>query len=384
MSAQRELRHGMVVADEADGGGVADLVHDIDATARLFDAEAATGKDFLVALGMQLGEALAELKLLTVDHDGAVGALLPFHGIGRQGVAVDAEEVTHAGAFQLQIAGHAVVRGDVDDVLLHVAENPAQHVIEMYADVSGDAAALVDVALPRGIVPVAARGDVSQVDVVDLILGSFFHLFLQCLDLVVETQLKDGVGLMALTFLHLLEGVDVPRVEHKGLLADDVSTEAQAVARVGVMQVVGRADAHVVDGGAAVAQLGVVTVEELLFGEEGSLGEVAVHDADAVVPVVGGDEGVTRVFDGFEVARGDVAADADECEILHELYFFSETNLKQIFNKSLSLFSNSLSAGPNRARRGRFFEAWFCENSEQILLRKIYGRFASNLNYKLD
>ena len=323
MSAQRELRHGVVVADETDGGGVADLVHDIDATACLFDAEAATGQDLLVTLGMQLSEALAELKLLAVDHDGTIGALLPFYGIGRQSVAVDAEEVTHAGAFQLQVAGHTVVRGDVDDVLLHVAEDPAQHIIKMYADVGGDAAALVDVTLPRGIVPVAARGDVGQVDVVDLVLGTFFHLFLQRFDLVVETQLKDGVGLMALTFLHLLEGIDVPRVEHQRLLADDVGAEAQAVTRVGIVQVVGRADAHVVDVGAAVAQLGVVPVEELLLGEEGSLGEVAVHDADAVAPVVGGDEVVTCVFDGFEVARGDVAADADECEILHYFLFAS-------------------------------------------------------------
>ena len=64
MSAQRELRHGVVVADETDGGGVADLVHDIDATACLFDAEAATGQDLIVTLGMQLSEALAELSVL--------------------------------------------------------------------------------------------------------------------------------------------------------------------------------------------------------------------------------------------------------------------------------------------------------------------------------
>ena len=62
-------------------------------------------------------------------------------------------------------------------------------------------------------------------------------------------------------------------------------------------------------------------------GEEGSLGEVAVHDADAVALVVGGDEGVTRVFDGFEVARGNVASHADYCKVFHG---YLETNLKQI------------------------------------------------------
>ena len=126
---------------------------------------------------------------------------------------------------------------------------------------------------------------------------------------------------MSLTLFHLLQGVNVPRVEHNGLLADDIGTKTQAVAHVGIVQIVGRADAHIVDIGAAVAQLGIVTVEELLLGEEGSLGEVAVHDAYAVAFVVGGDKVVAGVFDGFQVARGDVAADADDCEILHYFCF---------------------------------------------------------------
>lgn len=327
MATQRQFRHGMIVTREADGLGISNLVDDVDAVAGFFDAETATSEDFLVALGMKLSEALAEFELIAVDHDGAVGALFPFHGIRRQGVGVDAEEVTHTGALQLKVTRHTVVRGYVDDVLLHVTKDPTQHVIKMHADVGGDAAALVDVALPRGIIPIAARGDVGQVDIVDLILGTFFHFLLQRLDLVVKTQLKDGVGLMALTLLHFLEGVDIPRVEHEGLLADDIGTEAKAVARVGVVQIVGRADAHIIDVGTAITQLGVVTVEELLFCEEGSLGEVAVHDAYAVALVVSGDEGVTRVFDGFEVARGYVASHADYCKVFHG---YLETNLKQI------------------------------------------------------
>ena len=155
MPAQRELGHGMVVTGEADGLGVADLIHNVDTTTRLFDAETTTRQNLLVALGVQLGEALAELKLLAIDGDGAESALLAFHGIRRQGVGIDAEEVTHTGTLQLQIAGHAVVRGHMDDILLHITENPTQHVVEMHANVGGDAAAFVDVALPRGVVPVA-------------------------------------------------------------------------------------------------------------------------------------------------------------------------------------------------------------------------------------
>lgn len=148
MPAQWQLGHGVIVADEANGLGVADLIDDVDAATGIFQAEAVTSQNVFIALRVKLCETLAELKLLTVNHDGAIGALLPFHGIGWQGVGVDAEEVTHAGTFQLQIASHTVVRSHVDDVFLHIAENPAQHVVEMYADISGNTSTLVDITLP--------------------------------------------------------------------------------------------------------------------------------------------------------------------------------------------------------------------------------------------
>ena len=65
-----------------------------------------------------------------------------------------------------------------------------------------------------------------------------------------------------------------------------------------------------------------MTVEEFLLGEEGCLGKVAVHDAYAVAFVVGGDEGIACVFNGFKVARGNVAANADYREVFHLLIGF--------------------------------------------------------------
>jgi hypothetical protein len=54
-----------------------------------------------------------------------------------------------------------------------------------------------------------------------------------------------------------------------------------------------------------------MTVEELLFGKERSLGEVAVHYPDAVVFIVCGNQGVSCVFYRFEVTRRYVTADTD-------------------------------------------------------------------------
>ena len=200
----------MVVADKADGFGVADVVDDVDAASCLFYAEAMTGKDFLVALSMQLGEALTELKLLAIDGDGAEGTFLSFHGIGRQGVGVNAEEVTHTGALHLQITRHTVVRGHVDDVLLHGSEDIAEHVVEMDAYVGGNAAAFVHIPFPGGVVPVATGGDVGEVHIVDFVRIAVIDLLFQGDDGGVQSELQDIIDMVAGLLFHLGQSVNVP------------------------------------------------------------------------------------------------------------------------------------------------------------------------------
>ena len=94
----------------------------------------------------------------------------------------------------------------------------------MHADIGGHTTALIDVAFPRGIIPIAARSDIGQVDVVDMVFRPFVDLFLQLLDLVVQAQLKDIVSLVTLSLFHFFEGIDVPRIEHEWLFADDITT----------------------------------------------------------------------------------------------------------------------------------------------------------------
>jgi hypothetical protein len=87
-------------------------------------------------------------------------------------IVIDAQEPADAGALQLEVAGGAVVLMEVYDILFEVAEDPDQHVEEVHADVGGDAAGFADVSLPGGVVPVAARGQVSKVDIVYLVRRS--------------------------------------------------------------------------------------------------------------------------------------------------------------------------------------------------------------------
>ena len=161
MLMQRQGRQRVILAMQPEGRGVADVVNHLDGGAGVLEAEAAAIEDVLVAEGMQLGEALAELESLVADGDGAVGAAaFGFDGLG-QGVGVDAEEPAHAGALELEVARGAVVGVEVYDVAAQGAEDPLQHVEEVDADVGGYAAGFAHFALPTGIVPIAAGGDVG-------------------------------------------------------------------------------------------------------------------------------------------------------------------------------------------------------------------------------
>ena len=148
MFAQRQLGQGVVIADKPNRRGVTDFVNDFDATACFFYTEPTTCQDFLIALGVQVCETYAKLKLLPIDYDGTISTLLPFHSIGWKCFGIDAEEITYASAFQFKIASHTVVRRNMNDVFLHITKNPAEHIIEMHPNIGSDTAALIDVTLP--------------------------------------------------------------------------------------------------------------------------------------------------------------------------------------------------------------------------------------------
>ena len=99
MSAQRQFGHRVIVSDKANRLCVADFVNNVDATACLFNAKAATSKDFLVTLRMQLRKALAELKFLPVNLQGTVSTLLPFHGVRWKRICIDTEKITYTGTL---------------------------------------------------------------------------------------------------------------------------------------------------------------------------------------------------------------------------------------------------------------------------------------------
>ena len=317
MALARQHGQGMVVAFQADGRGVADVIDNLDAGTHLLQTEALAAQNLPVALGVQVGEAVAELERLAIDHDLPERRPPALRNLFGKRVPVDTQEVTNPGPVESDEAGHTVVGGDMHDVFLHLAENMAQHIVEVDADIGGNAAALALRTLPAGEIPVAPRGDVSQVNIIYDIVRSVIHLFLQRDYFRMKPQLQNVVDPLARLFLNGLQNVHIPWIQHQRFLADDIRAQAQGVARVRVVKVVRRADGDNVQLVVRSLHLRHMAVEKLHFGEKGRLGKIAVDNADTVGFVIRGNHLVPSIFNSFQMSRGHITAHSENGEILH-------------------------------------------------------------------
>lgn len=227
-------------------------------------------------------------------------------------IAVDAEEPSHAGVFELEEAGSAVCFAQMHDVFFGRPEDPGEHIEEVHPDIGGHASCLLHIAFPRLKVPFSAAGDVGKVHVVHLSGRSGFNLPFQVLYSRVEAQLQDGIDLFARFLFNFLQGIQVPGVEHQRLFADGVAAVAQRHTDMGIVQVVGAADAYIIDAALPVpAQLVEVAVEALGFRKKFCIRKIAVHNADSIVRIERTHQVVPGFLDGFHVAWGNVACGTD-------------------------------------------------------------------------
>ena len=170
----------------------------------------------------------------------------------------------------------------MDDILLHRSEDPLQHIVEMHAYIRSYTAGLMHITFPGGVVPFAAGGDIRQIHVVDLVFRTVGHFLFQRTDLVVQTELQNGICLMACLPLLLYEVVDIVRVEHQRFLADDVTTDTQAVTNESIMGVVRRTDRQPLQGVVRTHLFGTETIKLLILREEGTIRKGTVRHGDRI------------------------------------------------------------------------------------------------------
>ena len=226
MLRKRKFGQRVIVALKTYRSGVAYLADDLDAWSGLANTEAFTSKDLLVTQGMELCETLTEFELAAINIQSAISALLALYCVRRQTVSIDAKEITHSRFLQSKVSRYAIETHHVDDILLDRAKDPLEHIVEVYTDIGSNTAALVDITLPRSVIPLAAGSNVCQINIIYLVGRAFVNLLLQRSDAVVKAELQDIVGLMASLLLHLLERINIIRIEHYRLLANYVAAKA--------------------------------------------------------------------------------------------------------------------------------------------------------------
>jgi len=266
---------------------------------------------------MEVREASGKFKLFPIDGDGTERCLPSARGFRGKVFLPNGKEPTNLRPLELQETGHLPVVGNVHFMMSHSTENPYQHVEEVNADIGGDSAGLIDVAFPRGKVPLPPGGDVREVDGVLFPCRCLPDLFPKSHDGRMEPELEDIVDPLPRFLFQLGEGIEVPGAQNERLLADRIRADAEGEPHMRVVKIIGGADADEVYARilALSPQLFRVPVEPLEFGEESHIEEIAVHDSDGIGFVQGGDEPVPGIPDGPHVARGDVAGRADQCKV---------------------------------------------------------------------
>src|SRR3990167_4699636 len=204
------------------------------------------------------------------------------------------------------------------DIALQFAEDEVQHVVKMHTDIGGYAEGFSRVALPTFHVPLAAAGDVSQLDVVLVILLASFDQLFQIYDRLVVAQLQDVVQTTTSLLLSEKKVVEHRGAWHQRLFADHITTQTQTCVDMRVVQVVGRADRHNIQGGSRIAlQAPGMIVETFELGEELALRRKAIDNTYRIIDIVGTSELVAGILDGTHVARCDITGSADKGESFH-------------------------------------------------------------------
>src|ERR1019366_2081710 len=192
-----------------DDRQVAEFRNDIDRGTHFVEPKAPTGDNFLVAAGVKVGEAFRKFDRLPVDGDRTKRRFLAPYTLG-QIVAIDREKPADVGALAFERTRSPFRLPEMGFVTADASENESQHVEKVDADIGRHSARLAVVALPGGMIPLATRSDVGELDFVPLV--TFREPIAQCDDRRMQAQLQDGGYPPTGVPLDLRQAVDVARI----------------------------------------------------------------------------------------------------------------------------------------------------------------------------
>ena len=145
---------------------VSDRVHNIDTWSRISKPVAFAFENVLVAHSMQIRKSSGEFDFFIIHGNAPKSSFTFFLCLFRQMFSVDAQKPADTGVFELQEAGSAVGFAQMHHIFFGRAEDPGEHIEEMYTDIGGYASAFFQIAFPGTVVPGTAGGDVGEVYII--------------------------------------------------------------------------------------------------------------------------------------------------------------------------------------------------------------------------
>src|SRR5687768_2125818 len=127
-----------------------------------------------------------------------------------------------------------------------------------------------------------------------------------------HAQLQDGVDAAAGFALDLLQGIEIPRIDDQGVLADRIGADTEREPDVRIVEMIRRTDGDVVNPlfRLTTPQLLEMAIESFNLVEEPHVEREPIEDADSVMRVGGSDQTIAGVLDRLQMTRRDVPADA--------------------------------------------------------------------------
>ena len=163
---------------------------------------------------MKVGEALRKFDLLPIDRDRTKGRLLTSDALG-QVVPINGEKPTHVGACAFEKACGPSRLSEMRFVAADASEHEPQHIEKVNTNIGRHPTRLAVIALPGGMIPAPARGDVAEFNYMP-----FFAVrepVTQRDDRRVQPKLQNGRYPTAGIALDLCETVNVPWIEDERL-----------------------------------------------------------------------------------------------------------------------------------------------------------------------
>src|SRR6056297_1278514 len=196
---------------------------------------------------MQVGKSSAELNPVSIHGDRAEGGFVLLLDIIGKIPGVHTQKPPDTRLLQVKEPGCLILLINVHHILLNIPKDPGKHVEKMYADVGGYPTRLLLIPLPGYKIPVAPGGNISQINIINLVFRTFIDLSLQFNDRGMQPQLQDVVHLSSGLFLYLDQSIQIPGIQNYRLLTDGIRSLPQGKTNMRIMQIIRCANAYIID-----------------------------------------------------------------------------------------------------------------------------------------